>query len=345
MRVPPGNWVAPAGSNRSGEGGNDVEAFDGKGSLKRLSERAGRNASERRAGLEKGNVGADPPELRGRPPLRSTRPAPKRPEARAIRLRGPAGVVATACHAQEVDATREAPAVAARDRQPDAREGQAGPRGVAERPVVARKPGNAGGAKGPQFKDNAGSGDGTGGIGDEPTTSRTVQKLQAALHAKAKGAPNYRFYALYDKVYREDVLWHGLPTLPGQRRSAGRRRPDVRGHRGVRRDEVVGRTGGRTQDEDVSAQAGAAGVHSEAGRQAAAAGDSDDQGSRRADGGLLLVLEPIFEADLQPEQYAYRPNRSALDAVQAVRCTADTRHTEVVDADLSGTSTASRTPN
>ena len=33
----------------------------------------------------------------------------------------------------------------------------------------------------------------------------------------------------------------------------------------------------------------------------------------------MLVLEPIFEADLQPEQYAYRPNRSALDAVQHVQ--------------------------
>jgi hypothetical protein len=36
----------------------------------------------------------------------------------------------------------------------------------------------------------------------------TVGKLQATLHAKAKGSPDYRFYALYDKVYRTDVLWH-----------------------------------------------------------------------------------------------------------------------------------------
>ena len=52
-----------------------------------------------------------------------------------------------------------------------------------------------------------------------------VGKLQEALHAKAKKAPTYRFYALYDKVYRMDVLWHayqccranaGAPGVDGQ---------------------------------------------------------------------------------------------------------------------------------
>jgi group II intron reverse transcriptase/maturase len=50
----------------------------------------------------------------------------------------------------------------------------------------------------------------------------------------------------------------------------------------------------------------------------------------------VLVLEPIFEADLQPEQYAYRPGRSALDAVWEVHSLLSRGHTEVVDADLSG---------
>jgi group II intron reverse transcriptase/maturase len=49
-----------------------------------------------------------------------------------------------------------------------------------------------------------------------------------------------------------------------------------------------------------------------------------------------LVLDPIFEADLQPEQYAYRGGRGALDAVQRVEALLRSGHTEVVDADLSG---------
>ena len=51
---------------------------------------------------------------------------------------------------------------------------------------------------------------------------------------------------------------------------------------------------------------------------------------------VVLVLEPIFEADLQPEQHAYRPKRSALDAVRQVERHLRAGHTEVVDADLSG---------
>ena len=59
----------------------------------------------------------------------------------------------------------------------------------------------------------------------------------------------------------------------------------------------------------------------------------------------LLILEPIFEADLQPEQYAYREGRCALEAVQEVRRLLGQGYHAVVDADRSGHSIASRTRN
>jgi group II intron reverse transcriptase/maturase len=55
---------------------------------------------------------------------------------------------------------------------------------------------------------------------------------------------------------------------------------------------------------------------------------------RTAETAAVLVLEPIFEADLQPEQYAYRQDRSALDAVRHVHKLINTGHGEIVDADL-----------
>ena len=58
----------------------------------------------------------------------------------------------------------------------------------------------------------------------------------------------------------------------------------------------------------------------------------------------VLVLEPIFEADLQPEQYAYRRDRSALDAVRHVHKLVNTGNGEIVDADLNMKSEWERVP-
>jgi hypothetical protein len=115
--------------------------------------------SERRASLENDNVEADPPGARGRPPrFPGQVPSPERQGARTIRLGPFHRGSGDSMFAQDTNATRETPAVAARDRQRESREGQTRPCGVTERFVVAKKPGNSGQAKEPQFKDNATSG-------------------------------------------------------------------------------------------------------------------------------------------------------------------------------------------
>jgi RNA-directed DNA polymerase len=53
------------------------------------------------------------------------------------------------------------------------------------------------------------------------TTPFSVQKLQTALHAKAKGSPNFRFHALYDKVYRKDVLAYAYERCKANGGAAG----------------------------------------------------------------------------------------------------------------------------
>ena len=63
-------------------------------------------------------------------------------------------------------------------------------------------------------------------IGDEPKDTNPLQKLRVALHAKAKSAPDFRFYTLYDKVYRGDVLqaaWEQCRANGGAPASIGKR--------------------------------------------------------------------------------------------------------------------------
>jgi len=110
--------------------------------------------SECRAGLESRDVGADPPVYRGRPTSAVTRETggigrPKSDQCHRRSHRGNGNGMST----QGKRLQHEKPqSVEARDLQPDAREGQAGPTGVADRLVVPLKPGNSGRGKEPEFK-------------------------------------------------------------------------------------------------------------------------------------------------------------------------------------------------
>ncbi len=224
--------------------------------------------------------------------------------------------------------------VEASDLQSDAREGQAEPCGVAERPVVPSTPGNAGRGKGPWFKVNAGRGE-SQEIGVSLSTPQTVRKLQTALHAKAKGLPDFCFYALYDKVYRDDILafaYRRCKANGGAAEVDGQRFEDVELY-------GLGRWLGELAEELKAKE-----YRPEAVRRVWIPKPDGKQRplgiptvkDRVVQMASVLVLEPIFEADLQPEQYAYRPGRGALDAIRRVHSLLNTGHTEVIDADLSG---------
>jgi len=162
-----------------------------------------------------------------------------------------------------------------------------------------------------------------------------LRRLQEALYTKAKQEPTYRFYLLYDKVYRTDILAHayalskqhgGAPGVDGVTfddiEAAGREpwlaavqealRTETYRPYPVRRVRIPkpGGTGERPlgiptiQDRVVQTAA-------------------------------LLILQPIFEADLDPTAYGYRPGRTALQAVQEVHRALCAGHTQVIDADVS----------
>jgi RNA-directed DNA polymerase len=166
------------------------------------------------------------------------------------------------------------------------------------------------------------------------TTPASVQKLQTALHAKAKEAPNLRFYALYDKVYRKDVLAYAYERCKANGGAAGvdeQTFEDIEQY-GVERwlDELMQELKSRTYQPQPVRRVY---IPKPDGKQRPLGIPTIRD--RVVQTAAVLVLEPIFEADLPPEQYAYRADRSALDAVQHVHKLINTGHGQIVDADLS----------
>jgi group II intron reverse transcriptase/maturase len=166
-------------------------------------------------------------------------------------------------------------------------------------------------------------------------TLESVQKLQTALHAKAKGEPGFRFYTLYDKIHRADVLWAAHRRCLANDGAAGvddQTFDDIEAYGlGKWLEELAEELRTKTYQPQPVRRAYI--LKPDGKRRPLGIPTIRDRVVQTA---VLLVLEPIFEADLPPEQYAYRAERGALDAVRAVHGLLNTGHREVVDADLSG---------
>ena len=174
-------------------------------------------------------------------------------------------------------------------------------------------------------------------IGVSLTPPVKVGKLQAALHTKAKDSPDYRFYALYDKLYRRDILGYAYARCRangGVSGVDGQTFVDIKAY-GVDRwlDELAVELRTETYQPRPLQRVNI---------------PKDGQPGKFRPLGIpcikdrvvqmaaVVVLGPIFEADLEPEQHAYRPGRDALYAVRRVERHLRAGRTEVVDADLSG---------
>ena len=162
-----------------------------------------------------------------------------------------------------------------------------------------------------------------------------IRTLQRKLYVKAKAEPAFRFYVLYDKICRADILHHAYCLARAKRGAPG----------------VDGVTFERIEEEGLEAWLASL-------REELVSKTYRPDPVRRVmipkpDGGerplgiptirdrvaqtaAKLVLEPIFEADLEDNAYGYRPARSAVDAVRQVHQHICQGYTDVVDADLSG---------
>jgi RNA-directed DNA polymerase len=161
-----------------------------------------------------------------------------------------------------------------------------------------------------------------------------VRELQIKLYRKAKKEPEFRFYQLYDKVYREDVLlraWvlskanDGAPGVDGESFGDIESKGLMEWLNGLRKD---------LHDKTYQPQPVRRVMIPKPGGGERPLGIPTIR-DRVAQTAAKLILEPIFEADFEPNAYAYRPKKRAQDAIQEVDKLLYQGYTDVVDADLS----------
>ena len=167
-------------------------------------------------------------------------------------------------------------------------------------------------------------------------TPARVRRLQRALYVKAKQEPAYRFYLLYDKVHRDDVLRHAYLV---SRAARGARTPGVDGvtfadiEAAGQEEWLAGlKETLRTKTYRPAPVRRVLIPKPGGGHRPLGIPTIRDRVVQTA---AKLVLEPIFEADFDDSAYGYRPTRSATDAVRAVHEALCDGYTDVVDADLS----------
>jgi RNA-directed DNA polymerase len=165
------------------------------------------------------------------------------------------------------------------------------------------------------------------------STPKSVQKLQAALHAKAKAEAGYRFYALYDKIHREDILAHAYAQCRSNKGAPGVDGQDFADIEAYGVERWLGELALALRQETYRPDPIRRVYIPKANGKLRPLGISTLR-DRVCMTAAMLVLEPIFEADLPPEQYAYRPGRNAQQAVVEVGALLFRGHPEVVDADL-----------
>jgi len=161
-----------------------------------------------------------------------------------------------------------------------------------------------------------------------------IREFQRKLYAKAKQEPGNRFYLLYDKIHREDILGHAYELAKANGGASGVDQQSFEGIEAAGRDEWLASLRKELIEETYRPGPVRRVLIPKPGGGERPLGIPTIR-DRVVQTAAKLVLEPIFEADLEPNAYGYRPQRSAQDAVQKVHEFLCAGYTDVVDADLS----------
>jgi RNA-directed DNA polymerase len=171
-------------------------------------------------------------------------------------------------------------------------------------------------------------------IGVSLTARTKLEELQEKLYAKAKAEPEFRFYLLYDKVHRADVLAEALRQAKSNRGAPGVDGQTFEQVATYGEERWLGEVAEELKRKTYRAQPVRRVKIPKPGGGERPLGIPTIR-DRVVQTAAKLILEPIFEADLRDDAYGYRPGRSAVQAVEQVHRELGAGKTEVVDADLS----------